>query len=365
MKIVTEIFRWFTGLLFIFSGLIKVNDPVGTSIKLTEYFDVFSQDTGIPFTALSEFSVLIAIILVVLEVVLGVALLVKFKPTLTLSALLGLIVFFTFLTFYSAFFNKVTDCGCFGDAIKLTPWESFYKDIVLLVMILWLFAFRRKLKTPDNQASRMLAVMLVFLLSTAFAYYAFAHLPFIDFLPYKVGSHIPTSMQPSAPFEYEYIMLKDGKEVAYREYPMDESYEFKEMRLLNPEAQPKINDYNIWRGDQDFTEFTLTGKKLLIIITKSNKANRKVFTRVQGIQNTLSSLGIEPIVLTSSEPSSIDAFMKSVGINYPYFFGDATVLKTMVRSNPGFLFLENGTIRGKFHFNDLPGADDVRSLYAQ
>ena len=121
MKYILELARWLTGGLFIFSGLIKVNDPVGTSIKLTEYFNVFTADTGIPFNALENYTLLLAVVLVVLEVALGVALLIKFKPKLTLSLLLAMIVFFTFLTFYSAYFNKVTDCGCFGDAIKLSP----------------------------------------------------------------------------------------------------------------------------------------------------------------------------------------------------------------------------------------------------
>ena len=136
MNKLTAAARYIVGFLFIISGLIKVNDPVGTQIKLEEYFEVFSSDIWSGFHALVPLALFLSVFLSVLEVVLGVALLVKYKMKITTTVLLVLIVFFTFLTFYSAYFNKVTDCGCFGDALKLTPWQSFIKDIVLLVLIM-------------------------------------------------------------------------------------------------------------------------------------------------------------------------------------------------------------------------------------
>ena len=135
IKIIAHIFRYFVGFLFIFSGLIKLNDPIGFSFKLEEYFGptVFNLDFLIPIV------LPMAIFIVILEVVLGIFLIIGFKKKFTLWSLLLMIIFFTFLTWYSAYFNKVTDCGCFGDAIKLTPWESFTKDVVLLVMIGFIF----------------------------------------------------------------------------------------------------------------------------------------------------------------------------------------------------------------------------------
>jgi uncharacterized membrane protein YphA (DoxX/SURF4 family) len=140
MRTVYHIIAFLVGGLFIFSGLIKINDPVGTQIKLEEYFEVFTQDFGPFFHFFVPYALPIAVAMCVLEVVLGVALWVGFRPRLTRWSLLALIVFFTFLTFYSAYFNKVTDCGCFGDAIKLTPWQSFGKDVVLTGLILGLMA---------------------------------------------------------------------------------------------------------------------------------------------------------------------------------------------------------------------------------
>ena len=127
------------GTLFIFSGLIKLNDPVGFAFKLEEYFG----QTVLDLPILEPYALVIAVFVVVFEVLLGVFLLLGYQVKFTMFNLLGMIVFFTFLTFYSAYFNKVTDCGCFGDAIKLTPWESFTKDVILLILIVWLFIKQR------------------------------------------------------------------------------------------------------------------------------------------------------------------------------------------------------------------------------
>src|SRR5687767_2713924 len=134
--------RFFVGGLFIFSGLIKLNDPIGTKIKMEEYFEVFAEDFGSFFHYFIPYALEIGFILIVLEVVLGVAVLLYYRMNVTTIILLALTIFFGFLTFYSAYFNKVTDCGCFGDAIKLTPWQSFIKDITLMVFVLHLFWYR-------------------------------------------------------------------------------------------------------------------------------------------------------------------------------------------------------------------------------
>ncbi|MDQ4139253.1 MAG: DoxX family protein, partial [Bacteroidota bacterium] len=153
MKIISRLSWLFVGGLFIFSGLIKINDPVGTAIKLEEYFDVFAADFSSFFLNFKPFALYLSIFLSGLEIILGVALLLRWRLRQILPGLLALIIFFTFLTFYSAYFNKVTDCGCFGDAIKLTPWQSFSKDILLLVLILILLGTRRYL--PETKSITM------------------------------------------------------------------------------------------------------------------------------------------------------------------------------------------------------------------
>src|SRR5690606_24637613 len=158
----------------------KLNDPVGTAIKLEEYFDVFSYDLASFFSHFKEFALYLAVILVVLEVILGLMLILGLKLRMTVILLSLMILFFTFLTFYSAYFNKVTDCGCFGDAIKLTPWESFYKDIFLLILIAILFFFRNNLRNASSPWLNGFALFSL-VLSLVLAIVAIRNLPFIDF----------------------------------------------------------------------------------------------------------------------------------------------------------------------------------------
>jgi uncharacterized membrane protein YphA (DoxX/SURF4 family) len=353
------------GALFIFSGLIKLNDPVGTAIKLEEYFEVFSVDFSSVFLSLKPFALYFSILLSTLEVVLGVALLVRWKLNTVLWLLFFLILFFTFLTFYSAYFNKVTDCGCFGDAIKLTPWQSFTKDIVLLVLILVLLFTQRHLMSL-GQINRGVAgalVVVALLFSVSVSVYAYRHEPFLDFRAYRVGSNIPQSMKPSAPLRYQYIMEKGGKEVSFESYPTDTTYKFRKMVPLNPEDGPKITDFNIWNDQGDFTKEMFLGNRLLILVKDVKKADHESFKEINSLLASLEknqNPKIVPVVITSSSSQEFDVFRHEVNLSAPYFFADATVLKTMIRSNPGLLLFKNGIVVGKWHYNDIPELQEVQ-----
>ncbi|UXX80943.1 DoxX family protein [Reichenbachiella carrageenanivorans] len=361
MKLVLTAVRFFVGGLFIFSGLIKVNDPVGTAIKMEEYFEIFSLDIAGFFHYLVPFSLAISIFLVVIEVVLGVALLVNFKQNWTLKSLLVIIVFFTALTGFSAITNSVTDCGCFGDAIKLTPWESFIKDLVLLAMILFLYLSQHDIQSKSAEKRSFFIVSATLILSLGLALYAVAHLPFIDFRAYKVGNHIPTEMKPSEDFVYEYVMEKDGKEYRFENYPTDKSYQFVAMNHLNPEAAPKITDFGVWNDDGDFTAEVFTGNKLFVILYDVSKTNE---TSITDINTLIQALGdqIEVYALTASDGTTFETFQKKVNLAIPYYYTDATVLKTITRSNPGLWLLQDGTVKGKWHYNDVPNYGELLDL---
>jgi len=360
-KVIDQFFRFFVGILFIFSGLIKINDPIGTSIKLKEYFEVFATDFGSFFEIFVPHSLSIAVVVVVLEVLLGVALIINYRINLTAWFFLLLIAFFTFLTFYSAFFNKVTDCGCFGDAIPLTPWESFLKDVVLLVMILYIF-FRRKHFTPLFAGKTGNLIIIAALAINLFlAIYSIRHLPYIDFRPYKVGNNIPELMEPSEPYRYKYIFEKNGESYEFSEFPSDTTYEYKDLILLNPEAQPKITDYHIWTDEGDYTLETLIGNKLIIIIYDVTKASTK---HIDEIRNLISELppSVEALALTASNEAQFETFRHEFQLAVPYYFADMTVLEAIIRSNPGLWLLKEGTVMGKWHHNDVPTVDVIMNL---
>lgn len=360
MRIIIEIFRYFVGILFIFSGAIKINDPVGTAIKLEEYFDVFAYDIAPFFEYLVPAALFFAVVLSVLEVVLGIALIIGFKMPLTSWSLLLMIVFFTFLTFYSAYFNKVTDCGCFGDAIKLTPWQSFTKDVILLVMIVGIFIHRNHFKSWFSEKFGYIKIIGSTVVFTFLAYYAIAHLPFIDFRAYAIGNSIPQLMEPSEELRYQYVMEKDGKKVIFESYPSDKSYKFISMDLINPEAQPKITDLGVWTDDQEYTEELLTGNKLLLIINNTDKTSVSNIEAIKTLASNVKSADVW--VLTSTGYEQFEAFRHEVQLAIPYFFADATVLKTMIRSNPGIILLKDGTVMGKWHHNDTPDVSEINQL---
>ncbi|MEM1138029.1 MAG: BT_3928 family protein, partial [Bacteroidota bacterium] len=346
---------------FIFSGLIKINDPMGTAIKLEEYFEVFASDFAAFFHWFIPVSVPLAVFLCVIEVVLGIALLVNYKKQLTIKLLAVLIVFFTFLTFYSAYFNKVTDCGCFGDAIPLTPWQSFAKDVLLCLLV---GALLIQLKKFDNTASKpaLYITLSGTIFSLVIALYALAYIPILDFRDYKVGNNITQLMQPEEPCQYEYILEKDGQIYTFDTYPIDKSYTFKEMKVLNEKAcMPKIVDYNVSSAEgEDFTENSLTGKKLFIVVHKVEGTAKGSYNEISKLVDDINRemSDIEPMILTS-DGNNFDAFRHEVQLASPYYYADATVLKAVVRSNPGILLLEDGTIKGKWSHRNIPVTEEL------
>ncbi|MFY0592870.1 MAG: DoxX family membrane protein [Roseivirga sp.] len=327
MKALNSIARILVGGLFIFSGLIKVNDPVGTQIKLEEYFSVFAIDIAPFFEALKPLSLFLSMLLSTLEVVLGIALLLKYRERLVTISLLVMIVFFTFLTFYSAYFNKVTDCGCFGDAIKLTPWESFTKDIILLVLIVFLFINRKKNELLNAGNFRAIAVAVALAFCLFIEVWSINHLPSIDFRAYKIGTDIPTDMLP----------------------PADD-----------PGTVPKITNYSIWGDESDYTMESLKGKKLLIVVHETESTDLDAYTMINSLVSALGNQ-VEVSAVTASSGAQFEALRHSVQLPVPYYYSDKTLLKTMIRSNPGLVLLQDGEIMNKWHYNDVPGAGELLS----
>ncbi|GAA4003097.1 DoxX family protein [Hymenobacter fastidiosus] len=365
MKLLTRICWVLLGAVFIFSGLIKLNDPVGTALKLEEYFEVFAEDFGRFFLVFKSSSRAIAILLSALEVVLGVALLLRWHLRKTLWALLGLLVFFAFLTFYSAAFNKVTDCGCFGDFIKLTPWTSFAKDMFLLglwAVVFYNFRYLRRVFVRGQ-----LGVMYMTMASAVaigIGVRALGHLPYFDFLPYKVGNNIGKLMKASEPMRYQYIMERNGETQEFTTYPTDTTWKYKQMVSLNPDAGPKITDFRVWNDAGDYTRELLKGNKLALIVQGTEKADRDRFLQINQLilSADSSQKKITPLIITSSSPTDFDAFRHDVNLAAPFYYADATVLKSMIRSNPGFILLQDGVVKGKYHYHDIPTRADLEEL---
>ncbi|PZD78039.1 BT_3928 family protein [Mesonia sp. K7] len=318
MNVLVNFARVFVGILFIFSGFVKLNDPLGFSYKLQEYFSPGVLD--IPF--LVPYALGLAIILVIAEILLGVALLLGYAKKFTKWSLLLMILFFTFLTFYSAYFNKVTDCGCFGDAIPLTPWQSFYKDIILLVLILIIFFYDQHIKPFFSKKANSGIIFLVFIACLSFAYYVLMHLPAIDFRAYKEGTNIEENMIP-----------KKG------------------------ELLPPINDFGFYNQEGDFTDEILNEEKILMIAAYNlAKSEDEGWSKIQEVINRAKENGYRVIALSASGLQDIESLKSKHHMDIDFYFTDETAIKTIVRSNPGLVTIKKGVIIQKAHWND---ANDI------
>lgn len=378
-KFMLHFSRLFVGLLFIFSGLIKANDPIGFGYKLQEYFEVFHLNFLIPIATG------IAILLCVLEIVLGALLLFGFWSKTVTKGLLGLIVFFTFLTFVSAAFTVVSSCGCFGDAIPLTPWESFTKDLILLVFIVYLYVKRHEIKPiTENTLIQRVASLSVLFASLAFGIFTYNFLPIIDFLPYKVGANIPESMKipPGAPQDEFLIMYQlkhkktgetrsmSDKDYMKLEIWKDNNWEIigePEKKLLKKGYDVKIKDLLISDGSgTDYTKEIIENPfyNLIVVAYNLDDTQEEAIGKTNALAlNAVEQFNIRTVLLTSSSAQDAQAFSKKMKLFMEVFYADAVPLKSMVRANPGVLLLKNGVVINKWHYHQLPSFDELSKQY--
>lgn len=360
MKIIVSLLRILVGVLFIISGFVKLNDPLGFSYKLQEYF---SPDVlNLPF--LDAYALIISVLVVVFEVVLGIFLILGYKPKFTLWSLLAMIVFFTFLTFYSAYFDKVKDCGCFGDAIKLTPWESFTKDVVLLCFILLLFFGAKYIKPVFGKLKTTVLALAGFILSLWFAYHVLMHLPAIDFRAYKIGSNIKEGMAvpedaPKPVIEYTWKFNVNGEDktfVTSGSYPSVEGdFVGVDTKVIEEGYMPPVVDFSIEESSgKDLTEYFLNEENLIIVISYSlEKIEQDGALKLKALQDKALNNGYKIIGLTASGEEAKQYINQTYNLDIDWYLCDEKALKTVVRANPGVVELDSGTIKQKVHWSDI------------
>jgi uncharacterized membrane protein YphA (DoxX/SURF4 family)/peroxiredoxin len=359
-NIITQFSRIFVGILFIISGLIKLNDPIGFALKLEEYFS--EPVLNLPF--LSPLALAFAVFMVILEVVLGVMLLIGFKQKFTIWSLLLMIVFFTFLTFYSAYFNKVTDCGCFGDALKLTPWGSFTKDVVLIFFLLILL-FNIKLIQPLFKPAANIGIVIVSLVLSGFmAYWVLNHLPLKDFRAYKIGTNIQDGMSfppdaEQAVIEMIFVYKVNGVNTEFTDKELmiiPSGAEFVERRdnIISLGYEPPIHDFTMEKDDFDYKDVLLEEPKLMIFLTYNLKiADEDGLKKLEALHQKAIEKGYKVIGMTASNKNEIEKVKEKHNFTFDYYFADAVTLKTIERANPSIVILEKGTVTQKVHHNDI------------
>ncbi len=375
--------RLFVGALFIFSGFIKANDPTGFGYKLQEYFLVFHTEF------LSDYSTWIAVLICGFEIIMGVFLLLGIYRKTVAWGLLLLIIFFTFLTFYSAFFEVVSSCGCFGDAIPLTPWESFIKDLVLLVFILIIFKYRNRIQPLiTSPGKRSFAATITVLVSFGIGIYTVFFQPFIDFLPYKVGNNIPELMvlpegEEGDVFEFIYALKHkqtgETKKVTDKEY-MDGIWEDDNWEVIGePSAKLVKKGYQIPISDllisnaegNDVTQELITNPyyNFVVVSTYIDKLSTADVIALDRINATIRDLStdynLRAVLLTASSSDIANRLNTEMDLVLEIFYADAVPLKSMVRSNPGVLLLQNGVVVNKWSKLTFPSKEELEKLYLQ
>ena len=315
IKLIVHLTRIFVGAMFVFSGFVKLVDPIGSQYKFEEYFgaSVLNLEFLIPYAL--PFS----IVLIIVEIMLGVSLLLGYKSKRTIWSLLGITTLFLFLTWYSAYYNKVTDCGCFGDAIKLTPWETFWKNVILIGLILLLLIRVQNVREifPKKLNAFLILVALVSFSYTT--YYVLNHLPIIDFRAYAVGKNIKEGMK----------------------YPEDGSV-------------PPVHDFMLEDTQNDLApEILAMDKVLLVIVYNASKSYDKGFVEIKKVTDKAIQKGYNVYGVSASFEDDLILIQNHYDLPFNFLFCDETTLKTMIRANPGVMTLSKGTVTGKWNWNDI------------
>lgn len=362
MKYFIWALRIIVGVLFIFSGLIKANDPLGLSYKMDEFFEIWGMYWAMPF------SLSISIAMIAFEIIAGVAVLLGYAYRVFSFLLLALITFFTFLTAYVLFSGKIKECGCFGDCIKISNEETFWKDVVLLVMGLILFLYRNKIKPVLSGYPGTAIMILTAFFAVGIQFWHLEHLPTYDCLPFKVGVDVNVDRkipEGATPDRYESVMIyeKDGvqKEFTMDNYPWEDStwvfVDRKDVLVEKGNAEPKIHDYII--SDYNGNEYTnqilnTPGYTFLLYVKDTDKARDDNKEALQEIIAFCNTNDIPFYVLCSANEETAMAFKKDWSLNAEFLVLDGTVSKTAMRSNPGLMLLEQGVIKGKWSYRDYP-----------
>lgn len=366
-KNVLTVSRILLGLLFIYSGFVKAVDPIGTNYKIIDYFIAYGTEWASPI------ALYLSIFLNAFEFVVGGFLLLLSVKIRTVSWLvLLMMIFFTLTTVFDAVYNPVPDCGCFGEALILTNWQTFYKNLVINVLVVIVFFNRHSFKKAFTSKGEWAIIGVAVVLVVYFQVYNYNHLPMVDFRAWKVGN----KMINENPEPMKYYLTYQNKETGERKeflspnYPYDDSvwmskWEFVSQRIEDP--NPKLHNLAIlddYGADVTSQFIENPDFQFLLIAYDLSKVKSKNFDKINEFYNKCDDLGISFIVLTSSTPEEVQQFKKRVNAaDFEFYFSDDTELESIVRANPGLVLLKDAVVLGKWHHNDFPDFQEFLDRY--
>lgn len=370
INILLWVSRLLFGVVFIFSGFVKAVDPLGSTYKFQDYFMAFGTEWLFP-TALP-----LSILMSGLEFVIGAAVLLGIR--MRYSALGGLLfmLFFTPLTLYIAIADPVSDCGCFGDALVISNWATFYKNIFILAAAIFIFIYRERVKPLWSEKKDWYLILLLFVSITSVSVYGLRNLPVMDFRPWKVGNNIEEQMQPLQEeiaefyFIYENTTTGEQKEFAVDELPSaEDGWEFVDRKeiIIQEYIEAPVDDLVIqdeYGFDMADTYLGNPDYQFLLVVYDVRRTNEKAFTRrINDFAARAEADEVSFIALTGSSLDDIEVFRHQVQAAYPFYQSDAIKLKTIVRANPGLVLMKDWKVIAKWHHRNIPDYDRVKEKY--
>lgn len=365
--------RFVLGAVFVFSGFVKAVDPTGSFYKIQDYLTAFGIISLFP----EQLPMFVGMALAALEFCVGICLLFGIRKRAASALALLLMVFMTPLTLYLAIANPVSDCGCFGDALVLSNWQTFGKNVILLLAAIVTFAGHRKIVGFMSDKTDWALSLYSFLFILALMAYCLYYLPIMDFRPYKIGNNIreemsmPDDAKPSV-YKSIFTLEKDGeqREFTLDDYP-DSTWTFvkAENVLVEKGYEPAIKDFSLQdlQTGEDITDAVLadTTYTFLLVAHRVESAEDSNIDRINQLYDYSLEHGYGFYALTSSSESGIEEWRDRTGAEYPFCFMDDIALKTIVRSNPGMLLIKDGTILNKWSHNALPDEEVIAGDISQ
>ena len=358
----TNACRFLLALVFIFSGFVKAVDPLGTQYKIQDYLEAFGWVALVPAFLPFLASVLQAMV----EFCLGIYLLFGIRRRMTTLFVVVIMGVMTPLTLWLALSNPISDCGCFGDAVTLTNWETFGKNVLLLIAAVSVFKWGNRITPLVTKRFDWLVAMYAFFYILGMTLYCYRELPVFDFRPYRIGTdirkgmEIPEGAKPTV-YDTRFILQKNGveKEFTLDDYP-DSTWTFVDSRTVVKEQgyEPPVRDFSIIRQEdgEDVTDEILTDDKytFLLVAHQLSQADDSSIDLINELYDYSVEHGYQFYCLTSSPDSDIEDWQERTGAEYPFCLMDDITLKTMIRSNPGLMLLKNGVVINKWSVNNLP-----------
>jgi hypothetical protein len=368
MKFLRTFSRFFVGIVFIFSGFVKGVDPLGTAYRIEDYFVAYGWEWAMPF------ALAISIALCALEFMLGVSLIFNLRIKTLSWILFPLMIYFTGVTLYDAVFEPVPDCGCFGDAIILTNWQTFYKNVVLIVFVFIIFISARNYRNPVPLWLQNITLILVFAGFTGFSIYQYHHLPAVDFRGWRIGKDLVPDNTGKLKIYLKYRNTETGEEKEYLSpnYPWDDSVWMSKWEFIDQ----RIDDSEVIKG-HDLTIHDLDGNEVtdifisnpeyqfLLISFDLVKADPQGLEKADQLYKQIDEAGYSFIVITGSLSDDISRIKQFMHPNLEFYNGDDIELKTIIRANPGLVLLNDGVVINKWHFNDFPEFEELEKEYFQ